>query len=150
MSKKLALALAVIGSVGSFSGRASARLGVEVPDALIYVLVGAPVAANVAFTGLDVGYAVQGKRLPFGAAIAETACSGAQLVTLAAFVHDEMDNPYVLGYTAWTAALATHGIVTMVTAPSPATARKSRRNWQVAAAPTLRGAGGTVTLGGIW
>jgi hypothetical protein len=157
---KMLVGVAVLAGMGSFSGQARASGGDLIwPDEASYILIGVPVASNVTFTAIDLAYAAQSKRTPRGAAIAETACSGAQLVLLTLFgawlaeypehVDDETKG-YVIGYYAWTAALTAHGIVTLATDPSRKPRRAAAHGWDVALAPSPQARGGAVTLRGVW
>lgn len=151
---------AVLTGVLSFSGHARASGGDLIwPDAASYVLIGVPVASNLTFTTIDLAYAAQAERTPRGAAIAETACSAAQLVLLTMIGASVAEHPelvdgktkgYFVGYYAWTAALTAHGIVTLATTPARRAERTSARKWDVAVAPSPRARGGSVTLLGVW
>ena len=146
----------VVGAASWFSLGGSARASggdVIFPKEAAYVVVGigaVAVGSSVAFTAVDVGYGVQLKPLPKGVAIAETACSGLQLALLVGTKLGRgamSKNNYVLAYGLWTAALTTHGVVSIVTAPAK---RQSARRWDVGAAPSELGQGAQVTLAGVW
>jgi hypothetical protein len=145
------LVVALLGCL-SFSGRARASGGDLIwPDEATYILIGVPVLTNLAFTGADIALAAQGKHAPRGYAGVELGISTAQLMILTVYFAeaDEL-NPYVVAYAGWTAGLAAHGIVSLVTAPDPTRPKKLARNWDVTAAPMPRGRGGSVSLTGVW
>jgi hypothetical protein len=136
----------------SFSARARASGGDLIwPKELTYFVVGVPVATNVAFTSIDVVLVARGKHAPRAYAGVELGLSAAQLLILSALMI-EMDeqNPYLMGYAAWTSGLAVHGLVSLVTAPDPTRPKELARTWDVVAAPAARGEGGQVSLTGVW
>lgn len=157
---KVLVVLAVLAGVCSSSGAAQASGGDMIfPDEAAYVLIGVPMASNVTFTAIDLAYLAQSKRTPRGAAIAETACSGAQLLLLTLIGAALAEHPerfsgetkgYFTAYYAWTAALTTHGIVTLATQPRRQQQRAMARKWDVALAPGPQARGGSVTLSGVW
>lgn len=111
------------------------------------------VGSNVVFTVVDVTYGVQLEPLPKRVAIAETACSGLQLALLLGTKLGRgamSKNDYVLAYGLWTAALTTHGVVSIITAPVKKGPTKSARGWAVGAAPSDLGRGAQLTLAGVW
>jgi hypothetical protein len=157
---KILVVVAVVAGVCSSSGAAQASGADFVfPEEAAYVLIGVPVGSNLTFTAIDLAYAARATRTPRGAAIAETACSGAQLVLLTmigAALAEHSDRVsgeaagFFIGYYAWTAALTTHGIVTLATQPSRQKQRASAPRWDVGVTPGPRARGGSVTLSGIW
>lgn len=142
----------------SFEGTARASGGdVIFPDEGAYVLVGIGVLAvgsNVAFTAIDVVYGVQLELPPKRVAIAQTACSGLQLALLTGTQLGRgamSDNNYVLAYTLWTAALTTHGVISIVMAPpKERPAQNAASAWGLGAAPSELGRGAQLTLAGVW
>jgi hypothetical protein len=111
------------------------------------------VGSNVAFTAVDVAHGVQLKPLPKRVAIAETACSGVQLALLVGTKLGRgamRKNGYALAYGFWTAALTTHGVVSIVMAPVKKGPTKSARRWDVGAAPSELGHGVQLTLAAVW
>jgi hypothetical protein len=152
------VALAVGGACWiSLGGTARASGGDAIfPKEAAYVVVGigaVAVGSSVVFTAVDVTYGVQLKPLPKRVAIAETACSGLQLALLVGTKLGRgamSKNDYVLAYGLWTAALTTHGVVSIITAPAKKGPTKSARSWAVGAAPSELGRGAQLTLGGVW
>ena len=145
------LVAALLGCL-SFSGRARASGGDLIwPDEATYILIGVPVATNVVFTSADIALAVEGKHASRAYAGIELGISGAQLLLLSAIMVElDEPNPYLLGYAGWTAGLAAHGLVSLVTAPDPSRPKKLARTWDLLAAPMARGPGGSLSLTGVW
>lgn len=159
------MALAVVGRMrlrGTFvlalglglgcSDVADASGVIDPPRELDYVVVGAAavaVASNVTFTTIDVVHAVRGERLSRRLATAEAVFCGAQLLLLFGIgsAH-ESSNPYVLGYTAWTAALTAHGLVSLVTAAEGTPAK--RRSRPFALAPAVTHDSVQVSVASVW
>ena len=141
----------------SLKGTAQASGGDAIlPKEAAYVLVGigaVAVGSSVAFTAVDVAYGVQLKPLPKRVAIAETVCSGLQLALLVGTKLGRgamSKNDYVLAYGLWTAALTTHGVVSIVTAPNANGPAKSARGWDVSATPSELGRGAQLSVAGVW
>lgn len=137
-----------------FSDDAHASGVIDPPVGLAYAVAGLAVAAaagvvsNVTFTTIDVVHAARGERLARNLAFGQSVGSGAQLAALVWLGAHESNNPYVLGYTAWTAALTAHGVYSLATAVHAAPeVRESRR---LALAPSVSPHGVNVSVSSVW